>query len=174
MNGKISSAIAQHEDGEDIVAVRAQRPIRRAEFQRDVAALAARLPSHKYILNACTDRYRFMVGLAAALRRQQISLMPPSDAPAILQAVAEDYPDLYALTDSTSFALPSLTYPGDLDRDGSDPDLLAVPDEQPALIFSPRARPVGQSRCRNPGVRSFAARGPQASGWGYRGSGVPL
>jgi acyl-coenzyme A synthetase/AMP-(fatty) acid ligase len=150
MNCKMSSTFAQHEDGADIVAVRAQRPIRRLEFQRDVAALAARLPAHRYILNACTDRYRFMVGFAAALRRQQISLMPPSDAPAILQAVAEDYPDLYALTDGTSLALPSLAYPEDLDGGGTDPDSLAVPDEQPALILftsgsTGRPKPVPKS-----------------------------
>ena len=123
--------IAQHEDDCDIVAVRGQRPIRRGEFRRDIAALAARLPSHKYILNACTDRYRFMVGFAAALRRQQISLMPSSDAPGILKAVAEDYPDLYALTDTAALPLPSLAYPDDLDRSGAAPDVLVVPDEQP-------------------------------------------
>ena len=41
-----------------------------------------------------------MVGLAAALQPAADQLMPPSDAPAVSQAVAEDYPDLYALTDT--------------------------------------------------------------------------
>jgi acyl-coenzyme A synthetase/AMP-(fatty) acid ligase len=130
-----SSAIAQHENDNDIVAVRAQRPIRLAEFKRDIAALAARLPSYKYVLNTCTDRYRFMVGLAAALVRGQISLMPSSDAPGILKALAEDYPDLYALADTANLPLPGLVYPDDLGGDGMAPSLLAVPEEQPALVL---------------------------------------
>jgi acyl-coenzyme A synthetase/AMP-(fatty) acid ligase len=91
-----------------------------------------------------------MVGLAAALRRQQISLMPSSDAPGVLKAVAEDYPDLYALTDSAALPLPSLDYPDDLDGSGLAPDLLVVPDEQPALILftsgsTGRPKPVPKS-----------------------------
>ena len=100
-----------------------------------VAALAARLPAHKYILNICTDRYRFMVGLAAALRRQQVSLMSSSNAPAVLRALAADYPDLYALTDTVRTPLPNLVYPDDLEDGGVTPELSAVPEEQPALVL---------------------------------------
>ena len=67
-------------DGHEIVAVRAGRPIGRDEFLRDVAALAARLPPRQYVINLCTDRYRFMVAFGAALRRRQISLLPPNEA----------------------------------------------------------------------------------------------
>jgi acyl-coenzyme A synthetase/AMP-(fatty) acid ligase len=128
-------AIARHAGENDIVAVRAQGPISQAEFRRDVAALAARLPAHKYILNICTDRYRFMVGLAAALRRQQVSLMSSSNAPAVLRALAADYPVLYALTDTVRTPLPNLVYPDDLEDGGATPELSAVPEEQPALVL---------------------------------------
>ncbi|MDD2705197.1 MAG: AMP-binding protein [Acidocella sp.] len=143
-------AIEQHASGNDIVAVRGQQPIRREEFRADTAALAARLPSHRYVLNACTDRYRFMVGFAAALHRGQISLMPSSVAPGVLQNLADDYPDLYALTDTAPLPLPGLVYPDDLSDSHATPGMLAVPGEQPALILftsgsTGRPKPVPKS-----------------------------
>jgi acyl-coenzyme A synthetase/AMP-(fatty) acid ligase len=127
--------IARHGGESDIVAVRAGRPIRHAEFRRDVAALAARLPGHEYILNICTDRYRFMVGLAASLQRRQVSLMSSSHAPGVLKALAADYPDLYALTDTVQTLLPNMAYPDDLEDGGPTPALQPVPETQPALVL---------------------------------------
>jgi acyl-coenzyme A synthetase/AMP-(fatty) acid ligase len=98
-----------------IVASRAGRFIGRDEFLRDVAALAARLPARQCVLNLCADRYRFMVALGAALRRRQISLLPPNVAPAVLQALAEDYPDHYMLTDAAHPSVPQFMFPDDLD-----------------------------------------------------------
>jgi acyl-coenzyme A synthetase/AMP-(fatty) acid ligase len=146
----------------EIVAVRARRAIGRAEFSRDVAALAARLPDRKYMLNLCTDRYRFMVGFLAALRREQISLLPASTAPGVLSALAADYPDVYALTDSVQPPLPGLVYPGDLDWDGAGLDSLDVPDGQPALILftsgsTGQPKPVPKSW--GPLIRSARAAG---------------
>ena len=51
----------------DVVAWRDRAPVTRAQFRRDLAALAARLPDKPYVLNHCDDRYHFVVGLAAAL-----------------------------------------------------------------------------------------------------------
>ena len=98
------------DDGQ-IVGFQSQRPISRGEFLADVAALAALLPARRYIVNLCTDRYRFMVGFAAALCRDQISLMPPNDTPGMLTALASDYGDVYALVDTTRAPLPSVLYP---------------------------------------------------------------
>ena len=146
-------AIARHCGENDIVAVRAQRTIRRPEFLRDIAELGARLPAHDYVLNLCTDRYRFMVGLAAALCRQQITLMPPSKTPGVIKAVADDYPDLYAITDDETEHLPvrSMVYP-DLPNGGGTTarDMPAVPGAQPALILftsgsTGRPKPVPKS-----------------------------
>lgn len=127
--------IARHAGKDDIVAVCTQRRIDRTRFLRDVASLAARLPAHKYVLNLCTDRYRFMVGFAAALSRQQISLLPPSDAPGVLKTLAADYPDLYALTDTLRPPFPSVVYPDRFEDDGAMPDMPMLPGGQPALIL---------------------------------------
>lgn len=84
---------------EDAIAWRGDGPVTRAQFRRDLAALAARLPDQPYVLNHCDDRYRFLVGLAAALTRGQVSLFPPNRAPEVLAQLKRDCPDVYCLSD---------------------------------------------------------------------------
>lgn len=84
---------------DDIIAWRANTAISRRQFRRDLAALAARLPARPYVLNHCEDRYCFLVGLAAALTRGQVSLFPSNRAPDVLDGLARDYPGVYCLAD---------------------------------------------------------------------------
>ena len=84
---------------EDVIAWCASRPVTRREFLRDLAALASRLPHRPYVLNHCEDRYQFLVGLAAALMRGQVSLFPSNRAPEVLAQLKRDYPGMYCLTD---------------------------------------------------------------------------
>jgi acyl-coenzyme A synthetase/AMP-(fatty) acid ligase len=84
---------------EDTIAWRGKRPITRREFLRDLAVLTARLPDRSHVLNHCEDRYQFLVGLAAALTRGQVSLFPSNRAPEVLAQLTRDYPDMYCLTD---------------------------------------------------------------------------
>lgn len=118
----------------DVTAMRAGVPVSPAAFARDAAALAARLPEHGYVVNLCTDRYRFMVGFAAALQRRQLSLLPSANVPAAIAALAEDYPDIYALTDGAHPALTCMDYPADLSG-GSAADPFDLPGDQPAVIL---------------------------------------
>jgi acyl-coenzyme A synthetase/AMP-(fatty) acid ligase len=69
------------------------------EFLGDAGALAASLPDREYLLNLCTDRYRFAVGFAAALLRGQVNLLPPNETPDMIDRLARQYPDLYCLSD---------------------------------------------------------------------------
>jgi acyl-coenzyme A synthetase/AMP-(fatty) acid ligase len=82
-------------------------------FLWDVSQLAALLPDRHYLLNLCTDRYRFMVGFAAALRRRQISLLPPNHTPGLVEQLTLRYPSLYCLTDApaTHATLETVHYP---------------------------------------------------------------
>ncbi|MBB5373926.1 AMP-binding protein [Acidocella aromatica] len=116
----------------DVIARRGGQTLDAAQFHRDAASLAALLPERRYIINLCTDRYHFMVGFAAALMRGQTSLMPTANVPEALRALAEDYPDLYALTDVGDAAVPSFAYPADLS--GAASALPAIPGAQPASI----------------------------------------
>jgi acyl-coenzyme A synthetase/AMP-(fatty) acid ligase len=160
--GAQAYAIALPAGGDGIVARRAQRPVSRAEFCRDVACLASRLPAHPYVLNICTDRYRFMVGLAAALQRRQVTLLPPSQASLVLQTLAADYPDSYVLTDTIRPELPTLVYPDDLDGGDAVFDLPPVPEAQTALILftsGSTGRPKPVQKSWGPLVRSALAAG---------------
>jgi acyl-coenzyme A synthetase/AMP-(fatty) acid ligase len=83
----------------DVIAWRGGRPITRREFRRDLAALSARLPDWPYVLNHCDDRYHFLVGLAAACTRGQVSLFPSNRVPEVLAQLKHDYPGMYCLSD---------------------------------------------------------------------------
>ncbi|MGI9026125.1 MAG: AMP-binding protein [Burkholderiaceae bacterium] len=86
--------------------------ISRAQFLDDVAALAAALPDRAHMLNVCSDRYRFAVGLAAAIVRRQISLMPPSTHAETVRQLTASYPDIYCLTEfpQSDIDLPQVVY----------------------------------------------------------------
>ncbi len=83
----------------DVIAWRGGQPITRREFRRDLAALSARLPDRPYVLNHCDDRYHFLVGLAAACTRGQVSLFPSNRVPDVLAQLKRDYPGMYCLGD---------------------------------------------------------------------------
>ena len=69
-------------------------------FLTDVISLAERLPARSFVLNLCADRYRFVVGFAAAMLRGQISLLPPNHTPDLINRLNQHYADLYCLADS--------------------------------------------------------------------------
>jgi acyl-coenzyme A synthetase/AMP-(fatty) acid ligase len=129
--------LLRHDRLDAVVAYRQGRPISVAQFLHDVAALAAALPSRRNVLNLCSDRYRFTVGLAAALCREQISLLPPNDTPGLLAELAADYPDLYCLTDGTAptASFPTLAYPDDLGGGPAEATIPAFPASQRALLL---------------------------------------
>lgn len=98
-------AAISHADASSLVAWAGGRPVNAAHFLADVDAVAARLPARSFLVNFCADRYRFAVGLVAALVRGQVSLLPPNQTPEMLRELQREYGDLYALTDSTHEAV---------------------------------------------------------------------
>jgi acyl-coenzyme A synthetase/AMP-(fatty) acid ligase len=83
-------------------------PISRHQYLADVRRLAARLPEGGAMLNLTGDRYRFTVGLGAALLRGQPNLLPPNHTPDMIERLRTLFPQVYALTDLPGFeaALP--------------------------------------------------------------------
>jgi acyl-coenzyme A synthetase/AMP-(fatty) acid ligase len=81
------------------VAVFDGRLISASEFMADVHALAERLPSRRYAINLCRDRYCFAVAFAAAMLRNQISLLPSSQSPATLEQLRSEYVSVYVMVD---------------------------------------------------------------------------
>lgn len=86
------------------LAWRAGVPLSARQFLADAAAQAAKLPACGPVVNLCSDRYRFAVGLAAALMRGHASLFPPNALPETLARLREPYPSLAALTDDPAGA----------------------------------------------------------------------
>lgn len=92
-------------------------PITVARFLADTAALAERLPRGEHVVNLCTDRYRFAVGLVAALQRRQVTLLPSSEASAPLTKLVREYRSVYFLHDrpfAPDEEQVSYPFPGDL------------------------------------------------------------
>jgi len=105
--------LVSHTSLSDTVAWRGNAPVSVAQFLRDASYLAARFPAGRHVLNVCRDRYRFAVGLAAAIMTEKVSLLPPTHTPETVQQLKLVAPDVFCLHDSEpcDIALPQLHYP---------------------------------------------------------------
>jgi hypothetical protein len=92
--------LVSHTSPDSIVAWRADGPVKVREFLADVRALAARMPAAGHLLNMCADRYRFSVGLAAAIVGRKVSLLPSTHTPGVIRHIREFAPDVFCLTDN--------------------------------------------------------------------------
>lgn len=106
-------ALLRHASPDAIFAYRQGRAISVRTFLQDVALVAASLPQRSHVLNACTDRYHFAVGLAAAILKRQVSLLPPSHNPEMVRQMREIHPQVYCLSEQAlaGMDLPWLAYP---------------------------------------------------------------
>ena len=118
ISGFAAGAVFAWRDG---AAISTQR------FLRDAARLAVLLPARGHVLNLCADRYHFAVGFAAALLREQVSLLPPNHTPELIAQLKRDFPDVYCLreADGQPLDLPTFLYPKE--TGGNEPDTLQVP-----------------------------------------------
>jgi acyl-coenzyme A synthetase/AMP-(fatty) acid ligase len=144
--------LIRHAGADAVVAYRGGEPIGAGRFLGDVAALAALLPPRGAVINLCGDRYRFTVGLAAALSRRQVSLLPPNDTPGMLEQIAADFPDSYCLSDGTRppLSISCLAYPEVLAAQPVAPAILGIPAGQTAVVLftsgsTGRPKPHGKS-----------------------------
>lgn len=101
-----------HERPNAVLAYRGATAITAAQFLQDVDALAAQLPVSQHVLNACSDRYRFAVGLAACLITAKCSVLPSNHTPQVIRHLRSFAPDVFCLSDDPRCAieLPQLLY----------------------------------------------------------------
>jgi acyl-coenzyme A synthetase/AMP-(fatty) acid ligase len=156
--------LLQHGRPNATFARRAGAAITVEHFLHEAAALGRALPRHRYIVNLCRDRYRFAVGLAAALQREQITLLPPSATPLLLAQLAADHGDLYCLTDELppDMSMPSFAYPDDLESSAGTADIPSIAADRPAVILftsGSTGRPQPHPRSWGALVRSARAAG---------------
>ncbi|MDF3034971.1 MAG: acyl-CoA synthetase [Paucimonas sp.] len=129
-----------HSSGDSTIAWRQGRQVKAAEYLADVAVLAKSLPAGRHVLNSCADRYRFMVGLGAALVTGRISLLPSTQTPEMIRHIREFATDTFCLTDNgaTSIDLPTVRFQ---EREtSSSPESFSVPlidaDQLVAYVFT--------------------------------------
>jgi len=105
-------------------------------FLSDVAALADLLPEKSRVMNLAEDRYRFLVGFAAALVRGQTTLLPPSRAVVALSKIAREYGAEYCLVDGGERVehIPSYQIPQGSRYSPSDEKVPLIPIDHPALV----------------------------------------
>jgi acyl-coenzyme A synthetase/AMP-(fatty) acid ligase len=108
-----SLPLIAHDRPEAIAAFRAGRPITAARFLQEAHALARLLPSGRHMLNVCADRYRFAVGLAAALIAGKCSVLPSAQTPEMIRQLRIFAADTFCLSDDphNTIDLPQVLYP---------------------------------------------------------------
>lgn len=104
-----------HPSPASVIAHGPEGPVTAARYLGDVAQLASLLPRGRHIFNVCQDRYRFMVGLGAALVRGKTSLLPASRTASTVAELQVFAPDVYYLTDGPAVpgTLQRVDYPVD-------------------------------------------------------------
>lgn len=131
--------LISRDDLDSVFAYRAGQPILVSHFLHDVSHLAQQLPDRRHILNLCTDRYCFVVGFAAALLREQTSLLPPNYTPNFVEQLGQRYPDMYCLVDSqvNLLGVEVMLYPQLTELDTTVRAVPTIPAEQrAALVFT--------------------------------------
>lgn len=108
-----SFPLVSHTDPDAVVARRHGEAISLRRFLADIERVAAVLPDCGHILNVCTDRYRFAVGLAASMISGRVSLLPSTYTPETLRHLAAFAPDCQILTDGdpAQLSLPTVRFP---------------------------------------------------------------
>jgi len=156
--------VISHADPGAVVACRGARVFTAAGFLGDVTRVAQMLPPRRFLVNFCNDRYRFAVGLVAALLRDQVSLLPPSQTPEMLGQLQKDYGQLYALTDAPLVGLPieQIAWPGD-EGEGAAAQHVEVPgipaERIAAIAFTSGSTGVPTAHRKNWGALSRGAAG---------------
>ncbi len=164
--------LTAHARADEIVAWRADGPVTQARFLGDVLRLADALPAGTAMLNVCEDRYRFMVGFAAALIAGKPSLLPASQSAETLGQLSERHPGLFCLHDGKPPAadLPMLAYP-DLPAGSGTPAVPRIPSAQLAVVMftsGSTGTPVAQAKTWGALVRNGRA---EAERLGFIGNG---
>jgi acyl-coenzyme A synthetase/AMP-(fatty) acid ligase len=119
---------------ERIIARSGGQAITLATFHAQVRALAAQLPAGRHAVNLCEDRYRFLVAFCAVALRGQVTLLPPSRAPAVVVDVMARHADSYALGDVAADAAPPGYWRLPQVLDQADGPVPAVPEDAVVVI----------------------------------------
>lgn len=151
--------------GDAPFAYRHGAAIAASTFVADVLRTADALPASGHVLNVCADRYRFAVGFAAAIVRNQVSLLPSSTHAATIEALRREFPDLYALTEGPdgTLGLPQYVLEPAPARVVGDPTLPDIPSDRAiAYVFTSGSTGVPTRHVKRWGAVSASVRAAAA------------
>jgi acyl-coenzyme A synthetase/AMP-(fatty) acid ligase len=100
----------------------------RADFIDHVLATAAVLPGGPFTINLCRDRYHFLVGFVAAIKRGQTNLLPSNQQPGTIETLLANHTGAYVMDDEMIFC--------DEPTSRASRDLLLDPDHIAAIAFT--------------------------------------
>ena len=155
------SPLISHPHAGSIVAFCADGPVTRQQFLSEAHQLAGQLPEGRHMLNLCSDRYRFSVGLAAAILSGKTSLLPPTQTPEVIRQVREFAPDVFCLTDNRQSpeGLSRLDYPAMLEAPA---DEIAIPqirsEQEIAIVFTSGSTGIPQPHRKTWGALAESVR----------------
>lgn len=95
-----SDALLANRLGEGPLVRSARAMVGRDQLFAAAEALARSLPAGPAALNLCERRENFLIGFLALLMRDQVCLLPPSRAPAIVAEVGQQHPGSFRLDDA--------------------------------------------------------------------------
>jgi len=104
-----------------------------------VARVGSALGEAQHVLNACSDRYHFTVGLAAAVTLGRVSLLPPTHTAQVTRQLRAFAPDAICLTDTPALEtqLPQVAYPCACDVARQDSPVAQIePGRLTAYVFT--------------------------------------
>lgn len=127
------------------------------------------------MLNMCSDRYHFAVGLAAAVVSGKVSLLPPSHTAEMISQLQQYAPDVFCLgeQEQPAIALPQVLYPM---APGAPADTFSIPQidskQRVAVLFTSGSTGIPQPHAKTWGalihsVTAEAARLGLAGGASY-------
>ena len=131
--------LLSHASPDSIIAWRAEGAVTLRQFLAEVHQLAAQFPAGGHLLNMCSDRYRFSVGLAAAIVTGKVSLLPSTHTPETVRQIRVFAPDVICLMHSNLCLvdLPQLRYPA---TTGSQDEVFSIPQidgsQRIAVVFT--------------------------------------
>ncbi len=151
-----------HAHADQVIAWYHGNPISRSRFLGDVQALARQFPARQHLLNMCSDRYHFTVGLAAAIVSGKTSLLPSTHTPEMVRQIQAFAPDTFCLHDSPvcPVALPEFSYPASFESTGVDETVPQIDGAQRvAIVFTSGStgKPVPHQKYWGELVRSVKA-----------------
>ncbi|BBP02413.1 AMP-ligase [Sulfuriferula nivalis] len=156
-----SIPLFSHTQPDQIIAWQHGTAITAAQFLADVKQLAAQLPASSHILNMCADRYRFAVGLAAAVISNKISLLPPTHTAEMINQLKCYAPDAFCLTEQAlpAIALPQTLYPAAPATISEQFDIPQIANTQHvAIVFTSGSTGVPQAHTKTWGQLTHSAR----------------